>query len=332
MPELRHLLLETNSRPRFFLLLVISGIVSLCWTGLGVLLAIFNDSLDSFAKEWLLLQGFFMVGAAVFLSSLEVFQVLPALMAHALNPRASSSQKTLPKYSRSKRAVVTLIATLGTTSLISLGFNGRGATLYFMWLTAFLVSFLAGFATWHAIEIMVSCRQLRSLPLKVFTYSPAETKELCSLAEYFSIFGVFITVSYVFAFAGTMSANWTGDPSYVRLVQLFWPIIYVPLCIAVLVYPHVVIHRLICREKERLLDRCQAQINEILAKSDLDKEDIERTNSLADFFEKVQKTPNYAVNVQIAFGTATTIAINLGSLLVPREVVGDFVRSYLTAI
>jgi hypothetical protein len=83
----------------------------------------------------------------------------------------------------------------------------------------------------------------------------------------------------------------------------------------VLIYPHVVIHKLIQREKERTLSLYQQDIDELLSNyGDLKTEEIERTNTLAQLFDRVTATPDYVIDVGIAVRTVLPLVFNLATL------------------
>src|SRR5207248_3235008 len=110
-------------------------------------------------------------------------------------------------------------------------------------------------------------------------------------AAYFTFFGITMTCGYAFALIGTLLPQWNGNVNFVRFVQLLWPLVYVPICLIIVTYPHIAIHDLIRREKDRLITIYQQQINQILAHSEtLTNEDIERVNALAGLIDKIEKT------------------------------------------
>jgi hypothetical protein len=120
----------------------------------------------------------------------------------------------------------------------------------------------------------------------------------------------------------TLSPNWTGSKEYVDAVRLFWPFIYVPTCSVALIYPHLVVHRLIQREKEKTLLSCERDIDNLLTRyGDLKKEEIDRTNTLAQLFDRIAGTPNYVVDLGIAVRTIIPLVFNILTLLVKSPLV-----------
>jgi len=206
---------------------------------------------------------------------------------------------------------------LGFLSVSRMGFNGRGAVLYFMWFTNLGIDFASGLITLHALIIIALVHDLRERRIRLSRYAPARTQELRSVVKYFSTFTLLMSGCYIFALAGTIKGNWTGSKDYVDAVRWFWPIIYVPLCCGALVYPHLAIHKVIQQHKDETLRSCQADLDGLLAKySTLKNEDIGRTNELAQLFDRITSTPDYVIDFGIAVRTLLPLALNLVSLFV----------------
>jgi hypothetical protein len=183
-----------------------------------------------------------------------------------------------------------------------------------MWTTCGIVCFTAGAATLHAVEIIAAVGGLLRSDAKLFLYAPARTPELRDVVGYFSSFTLLVTVGYAFALLGTLDPHWTGTPFYVEAVRAFWPIIYVPTCSIALIYPHVTVHKLIQREKEKILLSCQEDMDGLLVRfRDLKTEDIDRTNTLAQLFDRIASTPSYVVDFGTAVRTALPFVINVVS-------------------
>jgi hypothetical protein len=196
-----------------------------------------------------------------------------------------------------------------------LGFNAHGIVLAFLWLTCALVCLTAGYVTAHAIEILLAIHKLQRRTIKIFRYAPAQTPALRSLVSYFGSFTLLMTIGYAFALMGTLDPNWTGPRQYVDVVRLGWPMLYVPTCSIALIYPHLVVHRLIRHEKDQTLLSCQRDIDALLQKyADLNKEEIDRTNSLTQLFDRITSTPNYVLDFGVAARTLLPLAVNVASL------------------
>jgi hypothetical protein len=315
----------------FPLLGLIAIIGAAAWTLLGCLLAAASSSFSMYWREWVFGQAFFAVAAALFLGFLS----LSRCFAHTI--AELSPQGDLVDHWQSGRAVkitrfavIAFIFIVGTFSLIKLGFGVRPPTRYFMWLTCAGICFFAGFATWHGIEVLYLATHLSELKVKFFVYSPGETRSLKKLAVYFVIYGLGMTIGYVFAFVGTMSPLWQGNPVWVNTVRAFWPIIYVPLCLTIATYPHLCIFRLIRQEKDRLIVLYQEQINSIIGEGhSLSREDVERINSLADLIKRIDTSPSFAFNFPIALGTAVTYVVNIATLIVPKELLLQTIKKSL---
>jgi hypothetical protein len=121
-----------------------------------------------------------------------------------------------------------------------------------------------------------------------------------------------VTVGYAFAVLGTLDQHWTGSVAYIEAVRLFWPVIYVPTCTVAMIYPHIVIHILIRREKEKTLLSCEEDMDELLGRfHDLKADDINRTNALAQLFDRIVATPDYVVDIGIAVRTLLPVLVNV---------------------
>jgi hypothetical protein len=303
------------------------------WTLLGCLVSAFNNSLHAFWREWLFIQGFFDLIAALFLGFL-VFSPALADILHQLSPDSLNVKRWAEgqRVTNCRRVIIAFVMIIGTITTTQLGFAVAPPALYFMWLTCAGVCILAGLITWHAVEVIYTATQIEKLKIKFFAYSPGETKSLKKLAVYFVTFGLAMTFGYIFAFVGTLSPLWIGNPVFVRTVQAFWPTVYVPLCLIIVTYPHLVIHRLIRREKDRLIISYQEEINSIIEEhSSLSQQDIEKVNALADLIKKIENSPSFAINFPIAIGTLFTYVANLGSLFVPKEMVVNVIRNLLSS-
>jgi hypothetical protein len=284
------------------------------WTVVGCGIALVQGDVAGFLHEWFLLQGFPLVTVGTWLLILVRSTNLEARVAD-LTPEGSTTFRPLEK-----RAIGLVIAIsvgmVGTASLIPLGFRAHGSVLAFMWFTCTCVCCAAGFVTVHAIDILRFVHGLPRHEVKVSRYAPARTPELRSFVSYFSSFTLLMTLGYAAALVATLNPDWTGPKDYVEAVRLFWPVIYVPICSVALIYPHLAVHRLIQREKERTLSSCQRDINVLLEHyGELKKEDIERTNALAQLFERITSTPDYVVDLGIAFRTLLPLAFNVVTLV-----------------
>lgn len=306
---------------------LLSVSLAVCWTLIGVLVAAFGGQIRDFIHEWLLIQGTFAVLAGFFLSLLAKS---PALVS-ALHEVDISAPSSLSPRVRSLRFPVILgIATIGTFSTTQLGFNVSPPARYFMWLTCLLVCVSAGHITWHFFELLASARQLPNLNVEVFAYSPGETRSLRRLAIYYTTFGAATTVGYLFAFVGTVANDWNGNPTLVRSVQALWPVIYVPCCLLLLIYPHLAIRKIVRAAKERLIVCYQKQINDVLRTAPtLSAEDVEDINALADLIDRISKTPDFAVRFPVVLTTGVTSLLNFATLLVPQEALAQFVKERL---
>jgi hypothetical protein len=291
---------------------IIGIVVGLGWSALGYGIAALQGKSWNFLQDWAHLQGFFLIALGTWILLIIRSKALFArLRGVTVNGQIHLG---LLEDRRVRAAIVLSVGLLGTASLIALGFPERGAILVFMWTTCAVVCFAAAAATLHTIEIIVAVADLPRTEIKVFRYAPARTPELRAVVTYFSSFTLLVTVGYAFALAGTLAPKWNGSSSYVEAVKVFWPIIYVPICSVALIYPHFAVHRLIQREKEKVLQSCQEDMDGFLAKfRDLKTEDIDRTNTLAQLFDRVAATPNYVVDFGIVVRTALPLLLNVVS-------------------
>jgi hypothetical protein len=85
-----------------------------------------------------------------------------------------------------------------------------------------------------------------------------------------------------------------------------------------LIYPHLVIHKLIKKEKERTLSAYQEELEEHLSKREKNSSpnQIERTNCLAQLVDRIISSPNYVFDFGIAVRTLLPLALNLITLIV----------------
>lgn len=304
---------------------------ALAWTLVGCFVAAVSGSTKAFVREWLLIQGFFDVTVAIFLGFLAVSpalsDVLQQVTSDATSMKLWSHRPTATNY---RRCIVFFVAVLGSFTTTRLGFGVPPPARYFMWVTCVGVCICAGLITWHALEVINAASSIEKLKIKFFLYSPGETRSLKRLAAYFVTFGLGMTFGYIVSFIGTISPHWTGNPAFVRTVQAFWPVIYVPLCLVVTTYPHLVIYRLIRQEKDRLVASYQDQINSIIGdQPSLSQQDIEKINALADLIKSVEGSPSFALNFPIAIGTVITYLVNIGSLFVSKDLLAQIIRSHL---
>jgi|SRR6185503_16823196 len=308
--------LRTPSDRQNHALWCVAGIgVASAFTGVGVVIAAATKSgVLFFLQEWVRLQGFFLIALGTWLCLIVRSRSFDARVKKLLVREAPNSGPFGNPIFRF--VLVSLVCIVGTTSLIRMGFGSRGPVLVFMWITCALVCLASGIVTLHALEILAVLHNLRAQEIKVFRYAPARTPELRSVVGYFSSFGLLMSLGYAFALVATFTAHWTGPSNYVEVVRLFWPVVYVPTCSIALVYPHLVVHQMIKREKERTLASCQQDIDQLLSKySELKTEDIDRTNTLAQLFDRIIATPDYVIDVGIAARTMLPLVLNLLTLL-----------------
>ncbi|HEY0322030.1 MAG TPA: hypothetical protein VGC66_13810 [Pyrinomonadaceae bacterium] len=290
--------------------------VGLGWTLVACGLAFLQgDDVRSFLREWTNLQGPFLIALGTWLLLMIRSRSFTARVS-----RLTADGSVNPGIFKNRIVrflIVGFVTVLGFISVASMGFNGHGVVLVFMWITCICIDFASGLVTLHSLELLAVIHNLQQQEIKVSRYAPARTPELRSLVSYFSSFTLLMTVGYAFALLGTLKGHWTGSQDYIQAVRLFWPLIYVPTCCVVLIYPHIVVHKLIQREKERTLSSCQQDMDKLLSKyGNLKTEEVERTNTLAQLFDRVTATPDYVIDFGIAVRTILPLAFNLVTLFV----------------
>ncbi len=287
--------------------------VALVWSALGCGIAFFQGVVRHFLGDWSRLQGFFLLALGTWLILLVRSGTLEQRVSALV--RSGFASPIGIRNRRLRAAVVAAIALVGTASLIAMGFNASGPLLLFMWITCACVCSTAAIVTLHAIDVTLSVHRLQAAEIKVFRYSPARTPELRELVNYFTSFTLLMTLGYACALAATLYSEWRGNNDFIAAVRVFWPLLYVPACSIVMIFPHVVVHRLIRREKDRTLFSCQQEMDQLLVKyPTLNSSEIERTNALAQMFDRISATPNYVVDIGIAVRTSLPLAFNLLTL------------------
>jgi hypothetical protein len=311
----------TSERPLFAALAAATAMLAL-----GVLTGRATGSVYPLLEEWFRLQGFFDIAIGMWLVIVGFSNPLPSLLKSA----GVESGTERSSHDIWRAIVITLVTVIGSGSLISLGFNSHGLGLAYLWIGCVFIVGMAGVATWHGVEILIACQQVASAPLHVFVYSPAETKELRILARHSTTYASVLTLGYAFTLLGTILGGWTGDPLRVRIVTSFWPVLYIPFCFILLIYPQIQFRKLILREKERLLSVCQKGIDDVLQKPDLTSEDVSRCNALAELFNKIAGTPEFVIDVGIVMRYLWIVLVNAGTLFLPRERLLSMLSDYAT--
>ena len=293
------------------------------WTLLGMLASLTTSGPETFLREWLLLQGPPLLALGLFLTLFTQGRRLKDFASELSCRPESGRLSQIPR-----RSLMLSVTVIGTASLVALGFPSRQLALVFMWLTCALICLMASLVTVHAAEVLLFAARLRHCAAKLQPYSPADTPSVRRLAEYIAFFGLLVTIGYCFAFVGTVSGNWTSTAPLVRIVKYFWPMIYVPLCLATLSYPHIAIYRLVRAEKDRTISGLQTKMIALVSVDDsLTNQEIDRLNALADLIQKIENTPNYPHNIRLVGTLAFTLLANLASLLVPKEALAQILRT-----
>jgi hypothetical protein len=284
------------------------------WTLIGLTLAFFQGTLQQFGREWFSLQSFPLLALATIMLLLVRSGIFRRRMAKIT---ADGSVPHTFLVSRSMRcALVMAISLLTFLNLWAEGFNMHGASLIFMYLAGAALCFSVGIISLHILDLLTSIHNLQYVDIKVFRYAPARTRELRDIINYFTTVAVLLTLGYALSLVGTAKAHWIGHAEYVKTVLFFWPIIYVPTCSVALVYPHLVVHRLIKREKEKTLSSYQHEIDNCLSRySEMTAEDVQRTNNLMQLFDRINSTPDYVMDWGVALRTVLPLVFNAMTLI-----------------
>jgi hypothetical protein len=291
------------------------------WTLIGSIVAHLQGDLGQFISEWQNLQGPFLIGIGTFLVLISRSGALESRARKlAKNGRISASglaNRLLRLF------VIGAVLMGGSASIIGMGFNARGWVLGFIWVSCVAVCGAAGVLTLHTIDLLLVVQRLERLGIKIFSYAPARTPELRDLISYFTSFTLVLSIGYLVAFIGIIKGHWTGDPTYIEAVQWFWPLIYVPVCSAALIYPHLVMHRLVKQAKEQTLSSYQIEIDALLIRyPNVEGEDVQKINNLAQLFDRISATPDYVIDLGIAVRTGLPLAFNL-AILVTKPILGQ---------
>lgn len=199
---------------------------------------------------------------------------------------------------------------------VLMGFDGRGAVFVFMWLTYFLIEIATGIVTLHALEILVVVHNLQHQDIKLSHYSPARTPQLREVVKYLSTYVLLMTVGEAVGLLGSLKGHWNGPQIYVDIFRWCWPLVYFPTCCIMLIYPHLVVHRLIKKEKEHTLSTYREELEEHLSAPEKKPRisQIERTSHLAQLVDRITASPDYVFDFGIALRTLLPLALNLLTL------------------
>ena len=292
-------------------------LTSAVWMAAGcVITLIQGDNVRSFVRDWINYQGPFLIWLGTWL--------LLMIRSKSFSARVSAltcdgSVKLSIVGTRLFRFLLVGVVTgLTFVSGIRMGFYGRGAVLFFLWLTYFWIEIATGLVTLHALEILVVVRNLQHQKLELSHYAPAGTPELRSVVKYFSTYLLLMTIGEALGLMGSLRGHWTGSQMNIDIFRWFWPFIYFPMCSVLLIYPHLVIHKIIQKEKQQTLSAYRQELEEHLSRHDTHMRNgqIERTNHLAELVDRITASPDYVIDFGIAVRTLLPFAVNLLTLFV----------------
>jgi len=164
----------------------------------------------------------------------------------------------------------------------------------------------------------VVVRNLQHQKLALSHYAPASTQALRSLVKYFSTYLLLMTMGEALGLMGSLRGHWTGSQMNIDIFRWLWPFVYFPMCSVMLIYPHLVIHKLIQTEKDHTLSTYRKELEDHLSRREADATNgqLERTNHLAELVDRITASPNYVVDFGIAARTLLPFAVNLLTLFV----------------
>src|ERR1051325_2028303 len=297
------------------------------WTAIGYLWAAAAHASADFVQEWWRLFGTIDIGLGVWLLLDAETHPLPVLL-----DGLASSPLSSRTAARLKWTIVAAVALIGSGSLIALGFHVPAAMLPFMWTTCLLICAISGVVTWHGVEVLLASKHIGESQLHVFVFLPGETKQLRAFARHVTQFAALCTIGYAITLCGTLLARWTAPPAHVEQVVTFWPLLYVPFCLLLLIYPQIQFRTIIRREKQKLLDMCQSKIDDLLQKPDLTNDDVAKCNAFADFFEKITKTPDFVLDAPIVLRMLSIVLVNAFTLFVPKDLLLQWLQLYASRL
>jgi hypothetical protein len=273
-----------------------------------------GDNVRSFVRDWINYQGPFLIWLGTWL--------LLMIRSKSFSARVSAltsdgSVKLSIVGTRLFRFLLVGIVTgLTFVSGIRMGFYGQGAARFFLWFSYFCIETATGLVTLHALEILVVVRNLQHQKLELSHYAPAGTPELRSVVKYFSTYLLLMTTGEALGLTGSLRGHWTGSQMNIDIFRWFWPFIYFPMCSVLLIYPHLVIHKLIQKEKENTLSIYQEELEKDLSTRDTRNSQIERTSHLAELVDRITASPDYVIDFGIAARTLLPFVLNLLTLFV----------------
>ena len=134
------------------------------WSCIGAIVAWFEGGLSSFVAQWRATQGFFLICIGIWLLLISRSGALEDRLGRAIKagqelPRGVANQPL-------RIGVIVTVAAIGTASFVGMGFDAKGLTLVFLWLTAGLICLLAGVLTLHTLDLLLNerCRERRCRP------------------------------------------------------------------------------------------------------------------------------------------------------------------------
>lgn len=296
-----------------------------CGVGLGVAtfttvigsgIAFLQRDLRHFLSEWYAIQGLPLISLVIFLflvaRSPAFTNIISALTLDASVPSRLLSGR------RTRFAIMFVVSAGSILSTAAEGFNANGALLIFMWIIGVPFFLIGSSIILHLIDMLSIIYSLQKIKIKLFRYNPANTKELRDLISYATTFTLIGTIAYGFTLLATVKGHWVSNGGYVKVLQMLWPIIFVPMCSFALVYPHLVVHRLIRREKEHILSRYREKINDYFTYSDENTTDDLQLNVVTQLFDRINATPEYVFDLSIAVRTLVPLVFNILTLPIKK--------------
>ena len=297
-------------------------ITSAAWMVVGCFLALIQgDSVHVFALNWVNYGG----PALVFLGTWLLLMIKSGSFASSIAALTGDRPLNLGIIGtrRFRFLIAGVILVLNFGSGVLMGFGGHGLVFVFQLITFFCVVVATAYVVLHAFDIVGSVHGLQHQQIKLSHYSPARTPQLRNVVRYFSTYVLLMTLGEACGLLGSLRGHWTSPQIYIDMFRWFWPFIYFPLCSVMLIYPHLVVHKLIQKEKRVTLSTYQDELEGYLAKpeNNSSSSQIERTNNLAQLVDRIAASPNYVFDFGIAARTLLPLVLNVLTLFLKASMV-----------
>ena len=180
--------------------------------------------------------------------------------------------------------------------------------LYFIAIFAFLS---AGPGLWLALSSAYFISQLKKIGnLKLNTICPSETLGIKKLSKLLSMFSIYFSIELLLFLLIFFLAPWNDS----EIHNFFARIIILPLILFMLfffIYPQMGLKTLIVEYKEMILMDIESQIKKFYIKDIKNIEDLELIKGFNDIYNEINRSANYAIDLNIIFRFASSLAFPL---------------------